>query len=319
MYLSKSDTDYVALPWNAMEDVQHRQQVESARIEAIEEHLGMFPDGSFVPLSFRQRMFFGTPMAKLHYKVKKVRARCDEVVARIQSEECISNDERDIALLREFVLECLSPFKRYALESNNRAHDRLSVESVSWAVYISSWIFISGSLLFFVYWIFAWGVYKGDEILRAWGAVFGTGAASDIFLVQITKIMIVYYLPAAAMQSQLRHIREVLADVSMNYISRRDSAEAEAQAIKEDTEREVLSVVQNMSAACRAARSNALNSLPAAWLLRQVKQREVYRTSRICVSRLPLLHQLTFFTLPYLISHRLMSPISSHPSIAGRC
>ena len=144
------------------------------------------------------------------------------------------------------------------------AYDRLSAHSASWTVYIISWVFVSGCLLFFIYWIFAWGVYKGDEILRAWGAVFGTGAASDILLVQITKIMLLYYLPAAAMQSQLLQIRRVLTDVSMNYISRRDSSEVDG------SEREVFNVVQNMSAACRASRSHELNALPAAWLLRQV-------------------------------------------------
>ena len=269
MFLAKDDTDYAALPWIATGNTQRQQKLTAARTEAIEDHLGIFLDGSFVPLTFRQRMFFGTPLAKLQHKVKKVRKNCNEIVKKIKHQDLVCNDERDMALLREFILECLCPFKRHALAANNSAFDKVSAETVSWTVYISSWIFISGSLLFFIYWIFAWGVYKGDEILRAWGAVFGTGAASDIFLVQITKIMIVYYLPAAAMQSQLKHIREVLADVSMNYISRHDSAEAEA----EDPEREVLSVVQNMSAACRAARSNALNSLPAAWLLRQVTQR----------------------------------------------
>ena len=262
MFLAKGDTDYVTMPWDAIDNSQKCKQLTGARIEAIEEHLGILPDGSFVPLTLRQRMFFGTPLAKLQYKVKKVRGKCNEVVERIQSGQHVGNDEKDMALLREFILECLSPFKRYALEANNSAYDRLSIEPVSWTVYIISWAFVSGCLLFFIYWIFAWGVYKGDEILRAWGAVFGTGAASDILLVQITKIMLLYYLPAAAMQSQLLRIRRVLADISMKYISRRDSSEVD--------DSEVVRVVQNMSAACRASRSHELNALPAAWLLRQV-------------------------------------------------
>jgi hypothetical protein len=224
----------------------------------------MFPDGSFVPLTFRQRMFFGTPLGKLQHKVKKVRKNCNEIVKKIQHQHLVSNDERDMALLREFILECLCPFKRHALAANNSAFDKVSARTVSWAVYISSWMFVSGSLLFFVYWILAWGVYKGDESLRAWGAVFGTGAVSDIMLVQITKIMLLYYLPSAAMQPQLLRIRSVLADVSMNYINRHTASESH------DADREVVSVVQNMSAACRASRSHELNGLPAAWLLRQV-------------------------------------------------
>ena len=268
MFLSKDDTDYATLPWiaSATNDTHHSHILTTARIEAIEDHIGIFVDGSFVPLTLRQRMFFGTPLAKLEHKVKKVRRNCQEIVKKIQLHHLVSNDERDIALLREFILECLCPFKRHALAANNSAFDKASARTVSWPVYISSWLLISGSLLFFIYWILAWGVYKGDDILRAWGAVFGTGAISDIFLVQITKIMLLYYLPAVAMQPQLLRIRSVLADVSMNYINRRSPSESH------DTEREVVSVVQNMSAACRASRSNELNSLPAAWLLRQVRR-----------------------------------------------
>jgi hypothetical protein len=138
---------------------------------------------------------------------------------------------------------------------------------VSWPVSIAAWSFVTGSLLFFIYWIFAWGVYEGEAILRAWGAVFGTGAATDIFLVQITKIIMVHYLPAKAMQSQLLKIRSVLADISMSYINRGDR---NRDTDTRSDEKEAISVIQYMSAACRAARAPELNALPAAWLLRQV-------------------------------------------------
>ena len=150
--------------------------------------------------------------------------------------------------------------------ANNLAYDEAAARRVSWPVYIAAWTIVTGSMLFFIYWIFAWGVYQGDAILAAWGAIFGTGAAGDILFVQITKIVILHYLPALAMQPQLLRIRSVLADISMNFINRQHETHSLVGSENSDD----ISVIQYMSAACRAARSAELYSLPAAWLLRQV-------------------------------------------------
>jgi hypothetical protein len=89
--------------------------------------------------------------------------------------------------------------------------------------------------VFYLYWIFAWGVknggicmhmclrlciyvyicvhahiylcicihiYKG-ETLNAWGSVMGLNLVQDMFLVGITKVYILQYLPAQLMQPQV--------------------------------------------------------------------------------------------------------------------
>ena len=267
-YLFTKDVEFYQPPWEAMKDTDRVIRERTARIEAIEEFLGVLPNGSFVPLTISQMLFFGSATKKLEYKIMKVRKQSVKVVKSINNLRPWDEAARDTALVRQFVLECLPPFKRYALKINNSLHDEASDERVSWPVSIAAWTFVTGSLLFFIYWIFAWGVYEGEAILRAWGAVFGTGASTDIFLVQITKIIMVHYLPAKAMQSQLLKIRSVLADISMSYINRRDTGSRNAETRSD--EKEAISVIQYMSAACRAARAPELNALPAAWLLRQV-------------------------------------------------
>jgi hypothetical protein len=264
--LSEVDDYNTTLPWTGAISTDQAQCHRRATIDAFEEHLGIFPDGTFVPLTFKQRLFFGTAMAKLEYKIDKARKRTKEVVRAVLSLQSADDNGRDIALLREFILECLSPFKRYALKVNNSAYDEATIRIVSWPVYIVAWTFVTGSLLFFIYWIFAWGVYEGDNILASWGAIFGTGAASDILLVQITKVVLLHYLPAVAMQPQLLRIRSVLADISMSYINRYDPS-AESAGVKG---MELIKVIQHTSTACRASRSQELNALPAAQLLRQV-------------------------------------------------
>ena len=266
-FLSFQDIERYSLPWEMMRNSDMKVKDRGVKVEAMEEHLGILPDGTYVPLTTRQQLCFGTAMNKLEYKIKKVRKKAEEVVRAVSSHEVGEQDGKDIRLLREFILECLSPFKRHTLEVNNRLYDDLESGRVSWTVYIISWMFVSGVLLFFLYWIFAWGIYQGEDVLTAWGAVFGTGAVSDIMLIQVTKIVVLYYLPALAMQPQLLRIRNVLADISMNYINHPNPTNRR-QAIADQSDE--ISVIQYMSAACRASRSAELSSLPAAWLLRQV-------------------------------------------------
>ena len=267
-FLLSSDMNNYTLPWHLMTSTNSRVNERNAKIEAIEDHLGIFPNGTFVPLTIRQRMFFGSPVKKLEYKLKKIRSKTKDVIQFVNLLETNDVDGKDVALLREFILECLPPFKRYALEVNNHAYDEAEHRRVSWPVYVIAWIFISATLLFFIYWIFAWGVYEGDSMLSAWGAIFGTGAATDIVLIQVTRIILLNYLPGLAMQHQLIRIRSVLADILANYVNRDRNIDDNALNIEEDMDE--ISVVQYMSAACRAARSTELCNLPAAWLLRQV-------------------------------------------------
>ena len=279
-YLSTiNDADH-SLRWGVPRTTDIGGSERAAKIKEIEEHLGIFPDGNLVPLTLRQRHMFKDSLSKLTYKILKVRRDCREIVEVIKSFQPWENDVKNTRLIRHFILECLSPFKRKTLEFTNATYDEYPTGRPSWSTYIGSWIFISGTLIFFIYWIFAWGVYQGDDTLNAWGKIYGTTAATDILLVQVTKIYILYYLPSQAMQPQLVRIRKILADISINYINKDDGSDlydknkivspTGPSKTKNDS-RDEISVVQHMSAACRAAWSRELKDLPSAWLLRQVR------------------------------------------------
>ena len=273
LFLSAQGGNDSRLPWDVVGSADLRVKERGAKIQAIEERLGVLPNGSMVPLTSRQQALFGTSVGMLEYKIQKARLGARGIVKTIESFPSWEADIRDTRLMRHFILECLSPFKRYTLEKNNLAHDEDVAERSFWIVYIASWIFFTGAVCFFIYWIFAWGLYEGGDTLAAWGAVYGAGAANDIILVSVTKVILVNYLPAQAMQAQLLRIRRVLADISLNYINRNEQPPRNGDV----TERgnvsgndSTICVVQHMSAACRAARSKELKDLPAAWLLRQV-------------------------------------------------
>ena len=260
------------LPWDSTGATDHRFREREAKIKALEEHLGVLPDGSATPLTSRQTLIFGTAIGKLEHKIRKARLQAKEIAEVIGCVKPWEVDDKDTRLIRYFILECLSPCKRYVLQSTNLSYDDFQGTKSSWPVYICSWIMITGTLCFFVYWIFAWGLYEGGDTLAAWGAVYGTGAAQDILLVSVTKIIIVNYLPAQAMQAQLVRIRRVLADVSLKYIHCRENQGANQVQLNE-SDTDIISMVQHMSAACRAARLDEVKALPAAWLLRQVRKK----------------------------------------------
>ena len=277
-FLSEGDVEDRPLPWESLAYTDNRRHERAATIKAIQDHLGVYPDGSEVPLTLRQRLFFSDSLSKLHYKIRKVRRECSEIVKVIGTFHPWEDEIKNTRLVRHFIIECLSPFKRYTLEITNATYDEYPTGQSSWSTYIASWIFISGTLIFFLYWIFAWGLYEGEGTLKAWGKVYGTAAATDILLVQVTKVFILYYLPSQAMQPQLKRIRKVLADISMNYINKSNENDDKNTAYSAGSRSgngsgsgSEISVVQHMSAACRAAWSHELKDLPSAWLLRQVR------------------------------------------------
>ena len=242
------------LPWALIDHTSVRTQDRITKIKAIESHLGVFPDGSSAPLTSRQKLLFGSALGMLEYKIKKARLGAKEIVEIIETLKPWEADVKDTRLIRHFILECLSPCKRFVLERTNTAYEGFRGTKPSWFGYICAWTFITGTLCFFVYWIFAWGLYEGGDTLAAWGAVYGTGLAQDFLLVTVTKILLVDYLPAQAMQAQLIRIRRTLADVSLNFINRHENSRDSDHLNESDAE--TISVVQHMSAACRAARSD---------------------------------------------------------------
>lgn len=266
-YLLLSNEDSQWLPWEVLKSSDMQCKARNVKIKAIEDEVGVFPDGNMVPLTMRQKFLFGDPLSKLVYKVDKVRKKAAKLIEDVESYKPWEADIKDTTLIRYFILECLCPFKRHALSLNIEAYGAFRAEKPSWPLYVASWIFVSGTLCFFIYWIFAWGVHNGGDTIKAWGAVFGLNTANDILLVQVTKIIIIYYLPAQAMRPQLLRIRKVLGDVSMAYINRHDPIYD--LPANEDDENSIC-LVQHMSAACRASRSPELRRLPSSWLLRQV-------------------------------------------------
>ena len=101
-FLSFQDIERYSLPWEMMRNSDMKVKDRGVKVEAMEEHLGILPDGAFVPLTTRQQLCFGTAMNKLEYKIKKVRKKAEEVVRVVSSHETGEQDGRDIRLQRVY-------------------------------------------------------------------------------------------------------------------------------------------------------------------------------------------------------------------------
>ena len=115
-YLRESDIEDQYLPWEPMQRTIHGSKERSAKVKAIEEHLGVFPDGTHVPLTLRQKLYFNSPLLKLKYKISKIRQESGKIVEIIDAFEKWEESVKNTRLIRYFILECLSPLKRYTLE-----------------------------------------------------------------------------------------------------------------------------------------------------------------------------------------------------------
>ena len=99
------------VPWRG---VAVNSELE-ARREAIMSQLGVYPDGTAVPLSLIQRLYFGNSRKKLLWKLRKVRYMEKEILNTLETLAEGEEDMRDRCLIQYFVLEQLTSLKRYAV------------------------------------------------------------------------------------------------------------------------------------------------------------------------------------------------------------
>jgi hypothetical protein len=85
-----------------------------ARIRAIRNIVGIHPDGSLEPLSWYQRCSYRNPRDRLEKKIMRVREQVRDLGYRINNlgDE---TEHKDITLVQQYVLDCLSPMKRFVL------------------------------------------------------------------------------------------------------------------------------------------------------------------------------------------------------------
>ena len=268
----------------------------------IARFIGLQANLSFRSLSLRERLLYSSPLHKFYRKLAKARQRSAELAEAMEEVETIHEQLPEVYLLYHFVLEQLTPFKRWIIRDQLLCFQAFFPSTIDVTSWLLGWTFVIGVYLFYCYWIFAWGVANGALLLSEWGLNFAIGAIQDILFVIIAKIAICYVIALVSIRPQLVEIKQLLKVLALSAKNRDcDRLQIQRERVKEalrchSQERvqpEVdslpvdvkvaavdFSVVQRLSPTCRVAWRNRFQHLFMSALLRRVEDYDIIRLQR---------------------------------------
>ena len=197
-------------------------------------------------------------------------------VGEIEDSDDLETININQALLQYFILEQLPPFQRYALKYNCFINDYTSPEKVPVLQWIGAWLFIILSILFYIYWVFAWCIRQGGSTFTVWGNILLAGLLEDVFLMQVCQIYIVYVASQSAILSRLLVIRSTLETIAHDIYYHVRECSTDNDKLKIHPDIVDVALVQHFSSACRASRSRHICHLPASFLLQHVNDLDIY-------------------------------------------
>ena len=234
-----------------------------AAVKAISSQLMVNYDGTMKPITFRQKLFYRDRQDLIEKKLANARVKALKICESINEMEVLDNNLKDIALMRKFILEQVSAIYRFSLRKNFKDIDGVPPEIIRPSLWLAAWITIIFVLIFFLYWIFAWGVKNGGATLDLWGTNYAVSIVQDILVLEVCKVCIIYVLVIMSTKPQLQVIKRVINDRALSLAQ--EGAEFN----------EEVSVVQHFSPSCRAARTSVLSKLPASAILRSITDDDV--------------------------------------------
>ena len=229
-----------------------------AAMKAIGSQLMVNFDGTMKPITFRQKLFYRDRQDLIEKKLAVARKKSLKICNTICKMEVLDDNLKDIALMRKFILEQVSIFYRFSLKKNFLDIDGVPPEIIRPSLWLMSWTLAICVLLFFVYWIFAWGIKNGGATLDQWGTNYGIAIVQDVLVLEVGKVFIIYAFALMSAKPQLQVIKRVINDRALSLVQ-------DSPVFSDE-----VSVVQHFSPACRAARTNDLCRLSASAILRSM-------------------------------------------------
>ena len=236
----------------------HRDSMSTAR--AIQHQLGIYSDGTLVPLTSWQRLWYTNREHWLHSKVKHARKKAAQVSEELERLHVPDRTLKDVALIRSFATEHVSLAYRMALERKFEEHEFQTPKGINPLPWIMAWLVNYAAIGFCLYWVLAWAVVNTGSTLDSWSSSYVLSAAQDIFVYEVTKMFFMYVFTLVSVRPQLSAIRQVINDAAMSYIQHGPAK----------LEQNDITIVQHFSPACRAASMGKLKTLAAAAILRQI-------------------------------------------------
>jgi hypothetical protein len=195
------DLEAGILPWDQT-DTRGGSDRREARMRAIIHFLGVYRDGAPAPLGIFAQLYWGSFRNRLEYKLRIARESSAHLIDSLpfyDSEPKL----KDVVLMQSFVVEQFTAHKRYALSSLMVNCAVIippdPIDAIPW---ILGWFLQFAVIGFYMYWMFAWGVYNGGDTVAAWGIMFAINVLQDlvrtsalVFVLFFTPSLIVPFRP----------------------------------------------------------------------------------------------------------------------------
>jgi hypothetical protein len=262
------------MPW----EVQALTQDDGVhRAEALKSIIGVYDDGSPVPLTMLQKVIYRTARKRLEWKVRKVRRQVAHMETDIEvflrsDQGCV--DHINSYLIQSFMLEQLSPFRRYAIRREFFQYDDANPCPIAVLPWISAWAFLIAVWLFLAYWILIWAVQNSRATAFTWALQLSFVLLQECCVNEVLQVLIMNVVVVETLRPQIKRIVDVLTSILVSKVSNLDKRSVDNSSEQSQVENG-FNVAQHMSAACRVARKPILNNLVASKILLQLDDHDI--------------------------------------------
>lgn len=263
-----STLESVAFPWRGNEEEANAAAGgrQLALMGAIMTWMGVYADGTPVPLTIPQRILFGNPTQHMIHKLNAVRRHARWIHSEAVTDYNLKGGQLDymnIVLIQHFLLEQLSPVTRFALERNLFQMDHGAQGRVNVFGWVASWALLIGFWAFMSFWIIDYAANHGTSVSSHWGLVLAIVVLIEIFLNEVSQVVFLSVLVMDKLRGQIRQTYNVLKNVYHKRVRRQDAPGLDIR------------LVQHISGACRASRFNALSHLRSAAILSYLDDNDI--------------------------------------------
>ncbi|RYH18455.1 hypothetical protein EON65_27185, partial [archaeon] len=291
-------------------EAEIQRELYRHRSDALRLLLGINADGSLQALYPWEYLYYRSNQNKLLHRLKLIKRRQAAVLEAVEAAGSLSPEAQEVTLLQYFILEQFTSFQKWILRNQLFSFESFSPEEIDVFQWIAAWTFVIGSLLFYVYWVLAWGVSSGNALLNAWGLNFIIGAIQDIFFVQIAKLFILYAVAIFTIRPHLQSMRMILQSLTLSYMSGNlpprkvymyllharelEAYDTEPGKGTSEQDKEVRNsmstfrVIQHFSPACRAAWFDSCRNLGMAKLLKNLDDADAMQFAYVRSSQVSL-------------------------------
>ena len=285
------NTAVCSLPWTVGTLDLEDDLLDCAR--ALKEYLGLYDDGSPMPMTPTQQLVFRTARRKLEWKIQKVRNQAEEIMGHI--DEFLKSDQGAIDninsfLIQSFILEQMSPFRRHALREEFFHYDSASPPPVNGVLWMSCWVFLILLWIFLVYWCLLWAMENSSVTATMWMQQMIFVLIQECFVNECMQIFIVNVLVVESLRPQLKKIIDVLTGILLVKVATEKKMESER-----------FNLAQHTSAACRAAQKPELRKLISSRLLRHINVHDIAMCREVKSEKMGMLPSL-LISLPTLLA-----------------